>query len=794
MRDCEVCLIMNQKNLACLNLFLISTALICFEIISTRISSVIFVNNYAFIILSLAILGLGTGGVFSYYKIHSTTTADVIRIISRFVFFTAISLGLFITSVIWFSITNPFVYFPLLFLPFFLAGTVYALIFKTFAGDSFQVYAADLIGAALGSGASIAAFKLFTVPNAVIFLALILFLAAVNFGRGFLKKKIITGLYSIVILGMLLLGFLGHRNILGEVPIGNFPEKDFYYVYPDLDRFDYEIAESRWSLYGRSDLVEYYNQDAVKQIFIDGAAGTPMYRFNGDPQNPGPMLSNILVSQSTTIPFMFLREHEKNNMLVIGPGGGKEVLVGLLTGVRYITGVEVNPDFVDIVKEQSSFNGGIYTIFPNIRIFVKEGRHFIKRADQKYDLVVMALPSTEQLQNIDNLATSENYLLTVEAIQDYLKILTPEGSLIFTVHNRWELIRLIVTTLYAFADRGISNQEALNHFVILGDDYTPTIVIKKNAYSPGEIDRIQSASKQLPPGLASVTYLPYHWEEIDDTIENKLLKTLRDRLIPLRQLIKQDQYDISPVYDDSPYFYKVNRGVQPDYLWLFMGVIFFGIVLSVAPMIKIKRSIVKKEVRNIIYPLVIFISIGIGFMIIEITLFQKLILYLGSPTISLSILLSSLLTGMGLGSFWGSKFHPKNPQKRLKFISLVIILFGVVTFLLFPYLLNELLIYSQALRSIVCFCLMLPLGFLMGIPFPSAIELLKLNNLEKYIPWMYGINGIMSVAGSVSAVILSMTFGFSATFFIGLSLYLIVFLATIYISIVPKKSVKARRK
>lgn len=211
-------------------------------------------------------------------------------------------------------------------------------------------------------------------------------------------------------------------------------------------------------------------------------------------------------------------------------------------------------------------------------------------------------------------------------------------------------------------------------------------------------------------------------------------------------------------------------------------------------MIKIKRSIVKKEVRNIIYPLVIFISIGIGFMIIEITLFQKLILYLGSPTISLSILLSSLLTGMGLGSFLGSKFHPKNPQKRLKFISLAIILFGVVTFLLFPYLLNELLIYSQALRSIVCFCLMLPLGFLMGIPFPSAIELLKLNNLEKYIPWMYGINGVMSVAGSVLAVILSMICGFSPTFFVGLSLYLIVFLATIYISIVPKKSVKARRK
>lgn len=777
-----------------MNLFLISASLICFEIISTRISSVIFISNYAFIILSLAILGLGTGAVFAYYTIHSTNTTDIIRIISRFLSFTGLSLGLFITSVIWFSITNPWVYFPLLFLPFFLAGVVYALIFKTFAGDSFQIYASDLIGAALGSGASIATFKLFNAPNAVVFLTLILFLSAVNFKLGLLKKKIITGLYSIVILGMLVVGFFGRNNIFGEVPIGNFTEKDFYYVYPDLNQSDYEIVESRWSLYGRSDLVEYYNQDQVKQIFIDGAAGTPMYRFNGDPQNPGTMLSNILISQSTTIPFMFLGEHEKNNMLVIGPGGGKEVLVGLLTGVRYITGVEVNPDFVDIVKEHSAFNGGIYTIFPNIRIFVKEGRYYIKRVDQKYDLIVMALPSTEQLQNIDNLATSENYLLTVEAIQDYLKILTPEGCLIFTVHNRWELIRLIITTFYAFKEIGINYQEALNHFIILAADYTPTIMIKKNSYSPEEIIQIKKIIEQLPAELPAVTYLPYNWSEVDDAKENKLLMNIRENRISLQQYIKQDRYDISPVYDDSPYFYKVKRGVERDYLWLFLGVALFGIVLVLTPLFKIKKSLDKRGIKNIVLTLLIFIAIGVGFMTIEVTLFQKLILYLGSPTISLSILLSSLLMGMGLGSYFGKGIYPKNPTKRLKTVSLAIFLLGIFTFLLFPSLLNSLLIYSQVLRSVVCFFLLLPLGLLLGIPFPSAIELLKLDNLDRYIPWMYGVNGIMSVLGSVLAVILSMISGFTAAFYVGLSLYLVVFVIILYSYGIHNKSDRVYRR
>lgn len=786
---------MDYRRLVCLNLLLVSTALICFEIISTRISSVIFVQNYAFIILSLAILGLGTGGIFSYYKINTTKIPEVIRVIARFTFFIGIFLCLFIICVIRFPITNPSIYFPFLFLPFFFAGIVYALLFKTFSGESFKIYAADLTGAALGSGAAIVAFLFFNAPNAVLFLSLILFLAALNFIRTLINKKLSFALYFFLFLILLLLGGFGHRTILGEVPIGNFPEKDFYYVYPNLNHYDYEIEDSRWSLYGRADLVEYYHQDLVKQLFIDGAAGSPMYRFNGNPRAPGAMLSNMLIRQSTTVPFMVLREHEKNRMLVIGPGGGKEVLIGLLTGVGQITGVEVNPDFVDIVKNQRGFNGGIYTDFPNIQILVKEGRHFIKSTEQKFDLIVLALPSTEQLQNIDHLATSENYLLTVEAIQDYLKILTPEGSLIFTVHNRWELIRLIVTTLYALNDMGISNQEALNHFVLLADDYTPTIMIKKSAFSENDITHIKSLSAQLPSGFTSITYLPYHWNEAPNTIENKLLRSIRDNQVSLHQYIKQDKYDISPVYDDSPYFYKVNRGIQRDYLRLCLGIALFGFFAIAAPLIKIKKSSSQKDLPPVIFPLEIFISIGIGFMILEVTLFQKLILYLGSPTISLSILLASLLIGMGSGSYFGKKlFSSENPVKRLSRISLAIVLFGAVTFLLYPYLLNKLLIYSQVFRSIVCFLFILPFGFLLGIPFPSAIEILKIENLDKYIPWMYGVNGIMTVLGSVLAVILSMLSGFTTAFYFGLSFYLIVFFITLKPNHVQERSKRSQRK
>ena len=197
---------------------------------------------------------------------------------------------------------------------------------------------------------------------------------------------------------------------------------------------------------------------------------------------------------------------------------------------------------------------------------------------------------------------------------------------------------------------------------------------------------------------------------------------------------------------------------------------------------KAKKNKKKKRKEDVLLPLFIFISIGIGFMILEISLFQKFILYLGSPTIALSILLGSLLVGMGIGSFFGGKIYPHDTIKRLKNISGLIVITGILLFIIYPLILNELLAYGLAIRAIVCFILLLPFGFLLGIPFPTGIQILKQNNLVKYIPWMYGVNGIFTVLGSISAVILSMLFGFTPSFFVGLGMYLIIYLLIISIS------------
>ena len=189
---------------------------------------------------------------------------------------------------------------------------------------------------------------------------------------------------------------------------------------------------------------------------------------------------------------------------------------------------------------------------------------------------------------------------------------------------------------------------------------------------------------------------------------------------------------------------------------------------------KSKKNRKEKNNVKVLLPLFVFISIGIGFMILEISLFQKFILYLGSPTIALSILLGSLLVGMGVGSYFGEKIYPNDTIKRLKRISGLIVISGMFLFIIYPLILNELLVYGLALRAAICFVILLPFGFLLGIPFPTGIQMLKQRNLVKYIPWMYGVNGVMSVLGSILAVTISMLIGFTYAFFIGLSLYLLI--------------------
>jgi MFS family permease len=763
---------LNKNALAYSSLFFLSASVLCFEIVSTRIASVIFVQDYAFIILSLALLGLGAGGVFSYYRVKPGD--DPSRTVCRVLFALGASLCVFVAATVEFSITNPFLFLFLLILPFFFSGIVYAQIYKAYGSSSFPLYASDLTGAAVGSVASLGLIGLFGAPNSIVLIALVTFALSAVFLHSWITRGKRIGVYAMLVLSFVLLFLNGRNEFLGRVPIGNFPEKDFYYVYPDAPTTS-RIIDSRWSIYGRSDLVQYSHQDMVRQLFVDGAAGSQLYRFNGNIRNTQSLLQELLLHQTNAIPFLCLEKDEKRSMLVIGPGGGKEVLIGLFGEVDTISAVEVNPDFVRIVKDHKEFDGGIYSDFPNVRIFVEEGRHFVKQSKDLFDLIVMALPSTAQMQNIEPFATSENFLLTKEAVEDYLKKLTPDGRLILTVHNDWELMRVLTTAVTVLADRGVSGDEIRNHFAVFEAEYAPTIVIKKNAFTPDEALRWEKTCRSLARDLPAVSYLPYGVKDDHPSRINQFLSGVSYSRDQVKSYITRSRYDISPCTDDRPYFYNIFTGVPGEYLWLLAGTIAFNLLVVWQPFRLIRRKHPDAHLPEVALPLSILACIGVGFMVLEVSLFQKLVLYLGSPTISLSILLSSLLIGMGSGSYFAKIIFGAEPTRQLYIVSIAIVAAGILLFLISPAILGKALEFGLPLRAAITFLVILPLAFLLGIPFPSCIQLLAENHKDQYIPWMYAVNGSMSVLGSVLAVVGSMLFGFTWTYFGGLLPYLGVF-------------------
>ncbi|MEG8946583.1 spermidine synthase [Rosettibacter firmus] len=770
----------NENLLIYIVTFFLSITVISFEIISTRVSSVIFVHNYAFIILSFAISGLGFGSIYSFYKLKSIQKENATNLIFRFLTYYGFSLALFILIITLFSITNHFLFFLFLFIPFFIAGILYSQIFKLYSDYSFKLYAADLTGAALGSLLPLLLLNILGASNFILLLSLIIIF--ISFSFKFVKEKPTVAPVPIILLITIILVFInGSRDLIGKIPIGKFDEKDFYYVYPDPE-IKANILESRWSIYGRTDLVAYSHQDVVRQMFIDGAAGTQMYRFNGNIQKAGKTLLELLLEHTTTIPFLYLNENQKDSMLIIGPGGGKEVLIGLFAEVKNITGVEVNPDFVNMVKDYKNYNGGIYTNFPNVNIIIKEGRNYIKQVNKKFDLIVIALPSTKQLQNIDALAMNENYLLTVEALNDYLNVLTPEGMLIFTLHNKWELLRFIVTSMKAFEKNGIKNQNFVNHVIVLESDYAPTILIKKTPFKKEELIKWNKKQNELPARFHKITFMPYlnneaNFNNVTGSIINNFLYGISTSQFTLNEFIEEHPYDITPCYDNNPFFYKVSKFLPSEYTGLFFTIFIISLIFVLKLLTQFKKELVKSKILTLRKLLIVFASIGTGFMIIEVVLFQKMILYLGSPTVSLSILLCSILLGMGAGSYSGNKIISNNHYKRLFVTSSLIIFYGLILFLIVPEFLNQLMSINQVILTIIIFLLILPLGFLLGIPFPTSIKLLREQKLENYIPWMYGINATLSVFGSVFSILLAMLYGFNISFFAGLFFYALVLVA-----------------
>ncbi len=782
----------SRKTLLCTScaVCITSLSLISFEITLTRLLSVVLSYHYVFATLSLAMLGLGTGGMCVYFlwpKITSLKNNHILLPSLAGLFALSISVSVVLIILISYLVSRHsitiLIYCSILLLPFFVAGMLLAYVFRLFPNLSPKLYGADLIGGALGSlgviyfldtlGGISTAFLLGAFASTAAFLLIM---------EGIKREKKIVVLF---ITNFILLSLLFGSSVTGyyrpTLAIGTNPEKE---IYDALAKFNGKIVETKWSSFGRTDLIAFNNFPDQMDIYIDGTAGSPMFKYSGNALEPGKTAKRLKTSFPGYFPFLFLEEEERDKALIIGPGGGRDILLALMGGVREIIAVEINKDLVDLVRRYSWFNGKIYTGLENVKTIVGEGRNFIKRQKDKYDIIMLSLPVTNSSRSLEGYALTENFLFTTESIGDYLDHLTDEGRLLVVGHNDFEVLRLLSVSLAAIEKRGIDITNAMSQIYIAGSDEYPVFVLKKTPFKPAVVFQMYPAIHQFK--LESIlSYFPYVRQP--GSINPALMALGNGQIVfkDFEKMVRDRGYDIRPVTDNRPFFYQFEVGIPKPVAFIFwLSVILMSMIIVIPPAYGRKRSLQGKasfknkrhREKGLLKSAALFSAIGLGFMLVEISFIQKFILFLGHPLLSLTVLLFSLLGGAGIGSLWCGRFSSSKINKAIRLTALSIVGMIVVYTYILPMLFNQLMGLNLTTRVLTTIIVLIPLGFLMGIPFPLGIRWLKEKNLENHIPWMWGINGVSAVLGSVMTIVVAISFGFTESLLIGASCYLIVFL------------------
>ncbi len=775
--------------------FFISFGLLALEITLTRLLSTILSYHYVFDIASLALLGLGSGGIYvHFFSSEKKSNDDNLACLARRASLCALAVALTPLVIIQISHMdnirdNYLIYFLVLIVPFFLGGTFLSEMYRAVPLFVGKVYGADLVGAASACLGVIIILDFFGGMDSVFIFSILIAIVALVFVFFTSVKNpafLITTFVSILIVCCLLL-----INATGlysfSIPVGENPEKEIYDALHS--RYRGEIIETKWSAFGRTDLVKYNNDPGHMDIYIDGTAGSPMYKFGGDLNNLEPAVENLKTDFPGFFPFIFLEKPETSEMLVIGPGGGRDILLGLVGGIDRITAVEVNREMVEIVHSYSWYNGGIFSSLDHVDIVVDEGRNFLRRQEKEYNVIMLSLPVTNSSRSREGYALTENFLFTVESIGDYFDRLTDEGLLVIVAHDEVQILRLLSIALSTLEQNGIDNEAAMKHVYILGSDLYPTIVLKKTPFERDKASEMHEAALREFGYNPANSYFPYisQYGAVNPAL--MAIGEGRASIDEVEEMVYDMGYNISLVTDNSPFFYNRDIGLPKsvsEVFWLSILATILIIVIPLFYLLRYKNSGMKTEQINgpkdntfkpgYLSFIIIFFMLGAGFMLVEISLIQRFVFFLGQPVLSLTVLLFSILAGTGLGSITSGYIKPDKFIRGIEISSIAVVIILIVYVVFLPIILNELLGLELGFRILTSFFILMPLGFVMGFPFPLGIRMLKIMNQDSQIPWMWGINGASSVLGAVMTVVIAISFGFNEALITGAVCYLIVLL------------------
>jgi hypothetical protein len=769
-----------------------SFAALLLELSLTRLFSVVLFYHFAFLAISIALLGLGAGGVCAYLTRNILARFTLRNFATVLCFFNALLIPAVLLIVLHVPVSlelsrQNFLRLTAMYLasavPFFLTGLEFSVIFARQSEHIPRLYGADLSGGALACLGVVPLLNWLGGPNTILFAALAAALAALIWsglgcpiqarlwlGWGFsaVLRKLAAGLIT----ALLILLAANHSGRLFDVIYAKGLLRDRSWV---------EFA--RWNAISR---VEVDRQGTAKAIVIDADAST--YIMNADPNRwHGTDWEKNLMSAPPAL-VNVLRPH--GDYAIIGPGGGVDVLRAVATGSPSVTGIEINPIIANTIM-RDRYAEYAYHLYerPDVHIHVTDGRSFIRNAKQTFDVVQMTLVDTWASTAAGAFALSENSLYTVEAFTEYFEHLRTDGIIAVT---RWEFqqpreaLRVVSVAIEALHGLGISNP-ARNFIVVsegdLDEDGIPVAVLaKKSAFTPEEEQAVSQHLALFPALVALYTPSGAQHDPFSALIASN------DSYV----FAHDYPYNVAPVYDNAPFFFftlklsqilhqeslqqgidwKVNLGVAV------LGLVFLISLVAVILFLIIPLVLGGRGHKQRVVPLLYFISIGLGYILVEIAFIQRFVLFLGHPTYALTVVVFLLLLSSGIGSLFSRKWLAGAQQQRLPLALIVIALFVYVVLL--PSILNTLVGLPFIAKLIVSGLLLTPLGFAMGMPFPTGLRVLAAfvardsdKNHATAVEWAWAMNAAASVLGSVLAIIIAIQFGLTTTLACGAAAYLL---------------------
>jgi len=779
---------------------LVTAATLMLQIIETRIISVTSWYHLAFFVISIAMFGLTAGAVFVYlrkgrfrperlsYDLAVATLAFALTtdlaVVVQLTLVTGASPSL-TALVAWAE-------FALcLALPFFFSGIVVSLALTRSPYSIGKVYGADLIGAAIGCIGALVLLNVTGGPSAVLWVGAVIALAALGFagsGLGELHESGAIGAKLFryrrsIFAGCLLFAIANMLTIHGVRPtiVKNALEAPADFVY------------DRWNSFSRITVGESYagppamwgpsprwQPSTIEQrwLTIDGSAGTSIYRFDGNLASLG-FLRRDVSNLAYAIP-------DLKTGAIIGVGGGRDVLSQRLFGVRDVTGIEINPIIIDLLKRRFSDYTAIATL-DGVTLELDEARSWFARTPRFFDVIQMSLVDTWAATGAGAFTFTENGLYTVEAWQRFLGRLNPDG--LFTV-SRWyalgevdetgRMVSLAVATLLA---NGAA--EPRRHLFLAAAGNVATLIVTKSPLSAAALAELKDAAKanEFPVLLSPDSVAP------SAKLEKIVSATDRSTLA---QTTAEFHLDLTPPTDARPFFFNQLRflslfdadvlahlahdgvvaGNLIATLTLAMLVLISLVLVGATIVVPLQSTVRETGWQLAVGGTVYFALIGIGFMMVEIGLLQRMSVFLGHPTYALSVVLFSLILWTGVGSMASERVRLAVAGKLVAWsVASACYLFALPFWL--PPLLAGLDGAGLFVRAGLCVLVLAPAGFLMGFGFPTGMRLVSAINTGP-TPWFWGINGAAGVLAASVAVVTSIAFSIDTTLRIGAACYLLI--------------------